>query len=482
MVKSTTMKLTIKLTKPLLLGISGLFSLILFQCSPEINHSTSVKPPFITADVQNELYLVDHIKGDTINTPSGASIILPPKCFVHFDGSTVDGEVQISFRQFHSESDLILSGIPMAYAEKGQQGALVTAGMIEFRATSQGKELRFDEGKSAEIEIPSHLDDPNVAFYTLDEKTGEWQEKGTQQKIENPKALAIQAELDTLNQILEPAIPKTPEPGTQVYELDLSRYLAENRGLSQLLWQFAGGDDYPNPSELRNFNFRNYQATQLEIVDPELLTVEITFTPKNLISLDLKTNDTSVMDKIEFEGSRKIVTLFKPVLTGRALKNAKEAYKAKKKEFEEAQKRIDLLTKQREQIAELKRRFTINNMGFFNCDVFIRRPYTFVKMSIYHNGSELSSGTRIFQVVDNAVQGRPAVLETSYTNEQVGTKLIDELKNSLLVVLPGDKMAVIPSYTLNQIKDDGKGRIDLNQVVSIKEKEDMDKLIAGINE
>lgn len=115
---------------------------------------------------------------------SGSQISLPANALVDKDGNQVKGEVDLKFREFHSADDILLSGIPMQLDADGNT-YMASGGMMEIRASQNGKELELAEGKSAGIELISEVDLQNgyQLFHLEDNKT--WSEGTTFERIPN---------------------------------------------------------------------------------------------------------------------------------------------------------------------------------------------------------------------------------------------------------------------------------------------------------
>ena len=149
---------------------------------------------------QSHRFAVDAIRQDTVLLPNGGSIVFKDHSFVDENGNAVTGEVNISWKEFHSLSDIALSGIPMKYDSSGVQYDLVSGGMFTISASQNNKTVELAPGKPAEINLVSQQDTPCYNFYELDEKTGQWDYQSTasgqrieeEVKRETPKLLRDQ--------------------------------------------------------------------------------------------------------------------------------------------------------------------------------------------------------------------------------------------------------------------------------------------------
>lgn len=131
-----------------------------------------IEVPCEAANIPFMVNSIDADEGGVIEV-NGSTITIPPKAFVFCDGGEVAGDVDINFRDFHDNVDLMLSGIPMGYDSAGTHYDFETAGMFELRGSQNGKPVCIRDGKAVGIDLKSHF---GTGFnnYALDEETGVW--------------------------------------------------------------------------------------------------------------------------------------------------------------------------------------------------------------------------------------------------------------------------------------------------------------------
>lgn len=142
--------------------------------------------PFICPPIENikpqfTEYKLNARQGGTLQHPSGSKLTVPADAFVDQNGKTLEGEVDIRYREMHDFVDFFLSGIPMTYDSAGVQYILESAGMIEIFAEKDGKRVNMAPGKSIDVElisqvnVPARLNvPPGYNIYKLDESKRNW--------------------------------------------------------------------------------------------------------------------------------------------------------------------------------------------------------------------------------------------------------------------------------------------------------------------
>lgn len=140
----------------------------------ESKTTTSVIQPIAGLEIENRTYLVDSGKDEIIKLPNGGSIELKANSFEDENGEPVKGKVEIQWKEYHSLTDIMLSGIPMKYDSAGVNYDFVSGGMFTIDALIEGKKVDLKEGKTAKVNLASYVDTPCFNFYELDEKTGDW--------------------------------------------------------------------------------------------------------------------------------------------------------------------------------------------------------------------------------------------------------------------------------------------------------------------
>lgn len=135
-----------------------------------------VNPPVETLTIPTNSFVVNTEMDSVIIYSTGTIITIPTGAFVDEDGNDVKGKVEIHYREFHDQIDILLSGIPMNYDSAGISYQLESAGMFEITATQDGKPVSLKPNKSLTVNMISHssnVTDYNI--YNLDTVKQKWE-------------------------------------------------------------------------------------------------------------------------------------------------------------------------------------------------------------------------------------------------------------------------------------------------------------------
>ncbi len=144
-----------------------------------IETMASVIQPFEGLEIAPAVYEVIAEKGAEIKLPNGGTINIPSSAFMDKNGNETKGAVKIEWQEFHSLTDIMLSGIPMTYDSAGVQNNFVSGGMFTINANQNGEEIFIRKGKAVDVDLVSTDDTPCYNFYELDEKSGDWKYETT---------------------------------------------------------------------------------------------------------------------------------------------------------------------------------------------------------------------------------------------------------------------------------------------------------------
>ncbi len=162
-----------------------------------------VNPPIKEADVPQKEFQVDAGTDTTLTyEKSGTELHIPAGSFVNGDGEVVKGEVELSYREFHTPADIYAAGVPTTYSPDGEKEMVFESyGMMELRASKDGEALSKADDKEVRADMRS-LRKGNSDLFYLDEKSGEWQKYGTDSVASTTKEEEREA------------LPETPMPPT----------------------------------------------------------------------------------------------------------------------------------------------------------------------------------------------------------------------------------------------------------------------------
>ncbi len=156
-----------------------------------------IAPPISKLNVPYTSYKVKSEQGATIKHKSNSKIIIPKKAFVNKQGQEIIGDVEIRYREFHNQADIIASGIPMAYDSAGIKSHLESAGMLDIKGYQNGEPVYIAPKKQITIEFASSYGEDKYNMYVLDTVAKNWQYVSRDNSVKNYNSKKI-AHADTL--------------------------------------------------------------------------------------------------------------------------------------------------------------------------------------------------------------------------------------------------------------------------------------------
>lgn len=105
------------------------------------------------------------------------SRILIPSYTFYLDGKLYEGEVNLKYREFTDQLDIVLNNIPMNYAANDKTHVLESGGMFELYAYGNGKLLTFGKDKKVSVQFASKFDISGGELYKLNTATKNWEKK-----------------------------------------------------------------------------------------------------------------------------------------------------------------------------------------------------------------------------------------------------------------------------------------------------------------
>ena len=133
-----------------------------------------IAPPIAKLNVPYTSYKVKAEQGATLKHKSDSKIIIPQKAFVNKQGQDIIGDVEIQYREFHNQADIIASGISMAYDSAGVKSTLESAGMIDIRGYQNGEPVFINPKKQITVEFQSEHTADKYNMYVLDTIAKNW--------------------------------------------------------------------------------------------------------------------------------------------------------------------------------------------------------------------------------------------------------------------------------------------------------------------
>ena len=280
--------------------------------------------------------------------PTGTKIIIPANSLVDSTGKLVNGEVELRFREFHDVEAIFLSGIPMQFGADREQ-FFSSAGMFEVRAFKGEQELAVKSGASLKVDLANFLDtmQGNYELFELEDNLS-WGPGSSFDVVTNATRDSLMNELSKL-----PPAPKNPIPDSSEFIFELvadENKMPHLKAWKAVKWELLGcvGD---------------LTADQAMRVDWD--RVKITKVNKRNYKIAVGT------DLVRKNGdllSYETILEARPLLKGKALKEAIAQFEDDEKKYAVTLAKIGEETKRVKQQAAMLNRFTVDGFGIYNCD------------------------------------------------------------------------------------------------------------------
>jgi hypothetical protein len=148
--------------------------IVLFDDKTETPVTRFISPPIAQATIPIDSFTVDADSTANIDYKSGSKLHIPAGAFRDAYGNLIKGKVVLSYREFHDEKDIFLSGIPMTYDSVGVKYVFESAGMMEISATQNGKSLTANTDKPIKVDMVSNTKEDRYNTYYLDTVSKKW--------------------------------------------------------------------------------------------------------------------------------------------------------------------------------------------------------------------------------------------------------------------------------------------------------------------
>ncbi len=375
----------------------------------------AIERPLTHIEKQVTMLNVDPRKGGEFYLETGTVLSIPENAFVDKEGNALTEPVHIKMQEFHSASDIFLSGITMHYEENGVNESFESAGMFNIEGTCNGKQIEVAEGKSLNLELASRTDDFSYDFFQLDTVTANWIKVGATKAIDNrvKKNLkdSIQKMANTPSKI---EIPEMMEAGAVLLDIDVDyRKYPQLKDFYGLAWQVESSE---NVSEISN----------------------VVWEQTTLIS----TGDGLKDFKLRLSGQDQVKEVKVQPVISKKERDKLEKKIAEARKLEEAA-RAELLAnanKRYQSIASFQRNIEINGFGVFNCDRVIKYQEPLTLEPEFMLDGKLLSQLPPYYLISN---DNSAV--SQYSNKfRIDAKRI----NRLLFVLGEGQMAYVSNKQL----------------------------------
>lgn len=141
-------------------------ALVIIGCKSEIQQNgdnSSKNNSEIISDDAIQKFTLNSVENQVINGKQGTIIKFKANSFVYDDNSLVKEEVSIELIECYELSDIIFNDLS---SETTTGKLLVTNGMIELKATVNGKEVKLNKENSCEVGFPTELKEEEVYLFS----------------------------------------------------------------------------------------------------------------------------------------------------------------------------------------------------------------------------------------------------------------------------------------------------------------------------
>jgi len=392
------------------------------------NVSKVVNPAFKSFNVDYDQKLLNASESHSLTFGNGSKVNVPADCFVDEQGKPVAGNVDLQYREIHTASQIIASGISMHYDSAGIPIDFQTAGMFEIKAFVNGKPVFVAQNKSVNVQFASAVTGNDYNFYYLDTVKNNWTFLGTNQGADNSTQKAEVARIEQeIKEMQPPVLPTAYNPSDYTFDLDInySRY-PELKELNGIVWQYAGLTAESDPKN-----------------NPELAK-------EKWNEIQLKASNRAGVYSLHLRNSTKTFNTFvKPVLQGKSLKAAQAMIEKRMAAYNQMveNKRRELDRARQESM--LVRAFNVNKMGVYNWDKKFEAQNRVTFAADFDFGQKINLDVNPITVYLISGDNRTVVYYPTYTWSSF-TYYPDQ-NNKLVAVLPGDKVAVFTNEDFKKI-------------------------------
>lgn len=105
---------------------------------------------------------------------SGNSVTISANTLVYADGSPVQGEVELLFREYRSLAEMLAANIPMHYSDERGDFFFNSGGMFEVRAMQNGADLRLAPGRTFNMQFRPTDNLRDATLFRLSDENNAW--------------------------------------------------------------------------------------------------------------------------------------------------------------------------------------------------------------------------------------------------------------------------------------------------------------------
>lgn len=354
-------------------------------------------------------------EGGSFVYETGSIVTFPESAVLHKDGTPVEGEFDVEYREFHDPIDIFFSGIPMNYDSAGTSYNFASAGMCEINAYQNGEKLMVNPEANPSVAMVSKDVDPVHNLYYYDEDQSKWLPQG-KPVINDFK----EAEDQPVSEFSLPVEPQKIDNQKHSFYISVDQLGSEFDGFDKMYFQIADEEKNYNPADAKIqwnavdvkksakmkgkyiVNFSNQSTSRTYITDPVFSDKEYAKAMKmynKVIAENLAMLEKEEANFAAWEAKQAVIIEQNRVVDSinalTAIRNAETL------EYNDSmQVVIDSAIKENARIEEFRasmavcetdfqktRDFGVNNFGTWNCDnpIFISSNSIFTQLSFEHS-------------------------------------------------------------------------------------------------
>ena len=368
----------------------------------------AIRPPFADFDIEYEVFIIDISEDNNLTSESGSSFFIPKECMIDSAGNKIEGIVEIHYREFRNAVDFFLSGIPMTFDSAGITYVFESAGMLDIKGFQNSQPLLLKENATIDFVFNSTTNDKGYNFYSLNERTGEWQNENVSiPAIQSANEDAFKVETDFIDKekvelISKPLVPV--KRNEEKYSLSIN----------------VDQEKFPELSTYEGTLFEVDES--IEKFDPVVYNIQW---------------ENALLDKSEQEGKYRlelsredssIILLVYPVVKNELYNQAIDEYTKEKDLYEKSvqenmykyneYEESELAASTESQVVkETMRVFNISNFGIYNCDAPRMFPNLITRKTIVDDDENPIASTPYY--IANTRKNSMAVLSYDKGNNGV---------------------------------------------------------------
>jgi hypothetical protein len=377
-----------------------------------VEDSVRISPTFKGFDVLPKKLHINPKKDTIIYFDSGTFIEVPKNAFLDKNGAVIQKNITLEFRTFDDAIDLLASGIPMTYKENGETVQFESVGMCELKPADPSTTIAPNKTIGIGL-VSKNLKASNYGMFYFNETSRKWQDRKKDTIIKEtvftfidphddiektitlqagdsvPKSLLKIYKSSTkiierkISKLSKPVKPVKKKPDDLVFTVDVSKRndLKELKIFNDVVFKVIDRNTYKKSDHKHNW----YDVTLNKISNQDFYWLQLTGETINGTSLKKKYKVLPSYKEKEYSTAKKDYEQRYKKYKEKLQKLNKERRLAIKKEKERLQK----LAEVKKTVAMVKRYFTIEKFGIYNCDIIFRTSEETVTLNHVIDNSEL---------------------------------------------------------------------------------------------